>query len=65
MNSLTIQSTPPKGNFLVLIVPADVKSAVDVNMQDLGRAAIVLTADGRCLKNRYARQDETIVKVAL
>jgi hypothetical protein len=63
MDSLTITSTPPKGDFLVLVVPEQITRSTQVNMQDLARAAIVLTADGRCLKNRYASEGETVVKV--
>jgi hypothetical protein len=63
MDSLTVTSTPPHDSFLVLIVPADVSSTTEVPAEDLARAALVFTADGRCIKNRYDRADMTSLKV--
>lgn len=63
MNALTVTSTPEHDSFLVVIVPAEAVGSIDVPMEDLARAALVFTADGRCLKNRYDSADRTALKV--
>ena len=45
----------------IMIVPPTVKDVTQIPWSEVAQAAIIVTLDGRCLKNRFAPESDTHV----